>query len=206
MADPGFSPGGGANSQKCYYFSIFCQKLHENERIWTPRGGARVPGAPPWIRQCKQYFTVSVSTEVSTLVCFCSFSTLLRWDVLFTTYNVSAPILNIMLPGHVVRTFWSMLPMAYTLLLWNIYSFLQYCLDHKRTWFRPKLFSCASRNWVGNTCIHTLYISTRCLLRFYVGAPNSGSLLPRRSEQDDCGLCCCGNSDIRMHVRHAFKG
>ena len=37
---------GGANSQKCYYFSIFCQKLHENERIWTPRGGAR-PWRPP---------------------------------------------------------------------------------------------------------------------------------------------------------------
>ena len=36
VADPGFSPGGGANSQKCYYFSIFCRKLHENERIWTP--------------------------------------------------------------------------------------------------------------------------------------------------------------------------
>ena len=53
MADPGFSPGGGgANSQNCYYFSHFCRKLHENERIWTPRGGARVPGAPPWIRQC----------------------------------------------------------------------------------------------------------------------------------------------------------
>ena len=39
-------PGGGANSQKCYYFSIFCRKLHENERIWTPRGGAR-PWRPP---------------------------------------------------------------------------------------------------------------------------------------------------------------
>ena len=39
-------PGGGANSQKCYYFSIFCQKLHENERIWTPGGGAR-PWRPP---------------------------------------------------------------------------------------------------------------------------------------------------------------
>ena len=36
---------GGANSQNCYYFSHFCRKLHENERIWTP-GGARVPGAP----------------------------------------------------------------------------------------------------------------------------------------------------------------
>ena len=43
-------PRGGANSQNCYYFSHFCRKLHENERIWTPRG-ARVPGAPPWIRQ-----------------------------------------------------------------------------------------------------------------------------------------------------------
>ena len=46
-----FPRGGGANSQKCYYFSIFCWKLHENERIWTPRGGAR-PWRPPWIRQC----------------------------------------------------------------------------------------------------------------------------------------------------------
>ena len=45
VADPGFSPGGGANSQKPIILSIFCQKLHENERIWTPRG-ARVPGAP----------------------------------------------------------------------------------------------------------------------------------------------------------------
>ena len=46
VADPGFSPGGGANSQKCYYFSTFCRKLHENERIWTPRGG-RASLAPP---------------------------------------------------------------------------------------------------------------------------------------------------------------
>ena len=38
-------PRGGANSQKYYYSSIFCQRLHENERIWTP-GGVRVPGAP----------------------------------------------------------------------------------------------------------------------------------------------------------------
>ena len=47
LADPGFSREGCANSQKCYYFTIFSQKLHENERIWTP-GGAR---SPPWIRQ-----------------------------------------------------------------------------------------------------------------------------------------------------------
>ena len=39
-------PRGGANSQNCYYFSHFCRKLHENERIWTPRGGAR-PWRPP---------------------------------------------------------------------------------------------------------------------------------------------------------------
>ena len=40
VADPGFFPGGCANFQNCYYFSNFCRKLHENERIWTP-GGAR---------------------------------------------------------------------------------------------------------------------------------------------------------------------
>ena len=51
-------PRGGANSQKCYYFSIFCRKLHENERIWTP-GGARVPGAPPWIRQWILFKTIT---------------------------------------------------------------------------------------------------------------------------------------------------
>ena len=39
-------PRGCANSQKYYYFSIFCRKLHENERIWTPRGG-RASLAPP---------------------------------------------------------------------------------------------------------------------------------------------------------------
>ena len=42
-------PGGGCtNSQNCYYFSNFCRKLHENERIWTPGGPWRLP----WIRQC----------------------------------------------------------------------------------------------------------------------------------------------------------
>ena len=45
MADPGFCPGGCANSKNCYYFSKFCQKLHENERIWTPGGRASL--APP---------------------------------------------------------------------------------------------------------------------------------------------------------------
>ena len=51
VADPGFSPGGGAPTPKsANYFSIFCRKLHENERIWTPRGGVH-PWRPPWIRQ-----------------------------------------------------------------------------------------------------------------------------------------------------------
>ena len=31
-------PRGVRNSQKCYYFSIFCRKLHGNERIWTSGG------------------------------------------------------------------------------------------------------------------------------------------------------------------------
>ena len=43
MADPGFS--WGANSQSGCANLFFCRKLHENERIWTPRG-ARVPSAP----------------------------------------------------------------------------------------------------------------------------------------------------------------
>ena len=48
---PEADPGGCANSQNCYYFSNFCRKLHENERIWTPRERASL--APHWIRQCR---------------------------------------------------------------------------------------------------------------------------------------------------------
>ena len=49
-------PRGGTNSQNCYYFSHFCRKLHENERIRTPGGGARPwrpPLDPPMQLQCK---------------------------------------------------------------------------------------------------------------------------------------------------------
>ena len=49
MADPGFPQGGGANlpgGAPTYEFVKFSQKLHETERIWTPRGGAR-PLCPP---------------------------------------------------------------------------------------------------------------------------------------------------------------
>ena len=41
VADPGFPRGGGANSPggaPTYDFAKFPQKLHEIERIWTPRG------------------------------------------------------------------------------------------------------------------------------------------------------------------------
>ena len=38
-------PKGCANSQIGIILPIFCRKLHENERTWTPRG--RVPDAHP---------------------------------------------------------------------------------------------------------------------------------------------------------------
>ena len=47
VADPGFPRGGGANSPgggggaPTYDFAKISQKLHEIERIWTPRGGGR---------------------------------------------------------------------------------------------------------------------------------------------------------------------
>ena len=50
--------GGGANSQKCYYFSIFCRKLHENERIWTPGGRPwRPPLDPPMVLDKRRLIT-----------------------------------------------------------------------------------------------------------------------------------------------------
>ena len=39
-------PRGGANSQKCYYFSIFLPKTAWKWKNLDPQGGARVPGAP----------------------------------------------------------------------------------------------------------------------------------------------------------------
>ena len=57
VADPGFSPGGCANSQIRIILQIFCQKLHENERIWTPRGG-RASLAPP-LRSANAYNKVN---------------------------------------------------------------------------------------------------------------------------------------------------
>ena len=43
VADPGFPRGGGANPPEgapTYILPNFPQKLHEIERIWTPREGA----------------------------------------------------------------------------------------------------------------------------------------------------------------------
>ena len=54
VADPGFSPGGAPTPKIAIIFHIFaenCMKMKE----FGPPGGARVPGAPPWIRQCKYY-------------------------------------------------------------------------------------------------------------------------------------------------------
>ena len=51
VADPGFSPGGAPTPKIAIIFHIFaknCTKMKE----FGPPGGALVPGAPPWIRQC----------------------------------------------------------------------------------------------------------------------------------------------------------
>ena len=46
VADPGFSRGGGVNPPGGREHAKFSRKLHEIERIWTPRGGVR-PSRPP---------------------------------------------------------------------------------------------------------------------------------------------------------------
>ena len=86
VADPGFSPGECANSQNYYYFSNFCWKLHENERIWTPRGGAR-PWRPP-LR----------SANVS-LVCFIN-CVPWRFQVLLGVWHLSTSWQPSPLPTH----------------------------------------------------------------------------------------------------------
>ena len=46
VADLGFSPGGAPTPKVGVLIYYFCRKLHKNERIWTPGGGAR-PWRPP---------------------------------------------------------------------------------------------------------------------------------------------------------------
>ena len=43
-----FPEGGAPTPKSAIILQIFCQKLHENERIWTPgRGGGRASLASP---------------------------------------------------------------------------------------------------------------------------------------------------------------
>ena len=59
VADPGFSPGGAPTPKIAIIFHIFaenCMKMKE----FGPPGGARVPGAPPWIRQWMGYCSVNI--------------------------------------------------------------------------------------------------------------------------------------------------
>ena len=53
VADLGFSPGGAPTPKVGVLIYYFCRKLHENERIWTPKEGRASLAPPPWIRQCK---------------------------------------------------------------------------------------------------------------------------------------------------------
>ena len=58
VADPGFPRGGGANSPgggaPTYEFVEFSQKLHEIERIWTPRGASPAPPLDPPLASSKR--------------------------------------------------------------------------------------------------------------------------------------------------------
>ena len=46
-------PGGGAPTPKiAIIFHIFTENCMKMKEFGPPGGGARVPGAPPWIRQC----------------------------------------------------------------------------------------------------------------------------------------------------------
>ena len=51
VADPGFSPGGAPTPKIAIIFHIFAENCMKMKEFGSP-GGARVPGAPPWIRQC----------------------------------------------------------------------------------------------------------------------------------------------------------
>ena len=50
VADPGFSPGGAPTPKIAIIFHIFAENCMKMKEFGSP-GGARIPGAPPWIRQ-----------------------------------------------------------------------------------------------------------------------------------------------------------
>ena len=65
VADPGFSWGGGANSQSGCANLFFCRKRHENERVWNPRT-TRVPATPvdpPMLRKHVQMWILYASVR-----------------------------------------------------------------------------------------------------------------------------------------------
>ena len=83
MADPGFPRGGGANSPggaPTYDFAKFSQKLHEMERIWTPRGG----GARPKFYYVDPPLLDAATALILMLPLTLGVFTALEWD---TTYN-----------------------------------------------------------------------------------------------------------------------
>ena len=58
-------PEGNATTPKSYYFQIFCRKLHENERIWTPGG---VHGAP--LRSANDLLRVNSHGKIARQILF----------------------------------------------------------------------------------------------------------------------------------------
>ena len=57
-----FPGGGGAPTPKsAIIFQFFAENCMKMKEFGPPRGGGRVPGAPPWIRQCIWRFLLTLS-------------------------------------------------------------------------------------------------------------------------------------------------
>ena len=52
VADLGFSWGGAPTPKVGLFFQLFAENCMKMKEFGPRGGGARVPGAPPWIRQC----------------------------------------------------------------------------------------------------------------------------------------------------------
>ena len=71
VADLGFSPGGAPTPKSAIIFQFCPRKLHENERIWAPGGGARPwrpPLDPPMITFISQHDSMPLQLQFSRLV------------------------------------------------------------------------------------------------------------------------------------------